>query len=830
MSYYRFKVKINDYFPKIDAIPFDYYICVISCDNASSKIKLSEYKYQYFQHAFKLTKNTDLLFNFKLINYLDANTLVGIYDLLIPYTKINQIIQRDSSYYQQQIKLIMNSNVKIKLFGTMMNITSIYLDLIFEISLAENNTPSINKLRIYDILGNNSYGELMKNNNNNRKIENKNINYNKIKYSKSPNLNYNSNNNTNYLYEFFKDETNDEKEIINNESDDDQCNNIYNQKHSDINYNVMNNNYLNYFQIDNNNYPLDYKFKISHMSPINYPKNFSNIKNMNNFEKNSNNKIKKQNLNLGFKSTKNINSLNNIPIPKGKTYINIKNNNIKGSQRKTNKSRSPFLMNSERNNYLDGRQSYTRNSLNKNLTEVKNSIESNIIRTEKKKLELNQYKNNYKFQNTDNKSNKNNIIHRFNYIKKNKPFLYDKKYHIEKYVNHRLIKKIPNSKKKLKNSEQLKIDNLENNIKMSGAYQNIILDFRIKTPKKKYLNSNLNDESSINISNIKEFATDLNLTENDKIKIDNNKRKINISNQNSNSKNMKKYYIADTDSNKNTKININFKENENNNEDIANYNEDLINYDHKNNNEKIKKNESKNGNVNYKENTNNKEKKNNIGKIKYSKNIYNNENRNQINIINKNRNKIEKKDNKNTYENTKKKDTEYLKYKEDNENKIGIINKNENIFENNKYIEKNENKIQNENVNEKENASDKEKNKNSQNIIQNENNRDNQKYFENEKMNKNEGVMNNNSENKNIIENDELNKKINDKSNIINENNPEMNNINSLIIYNSEEVKNKLIQFLNINIKLTKEIKEKMNLNKKIFTKLLLCKEKYYTE
>ena len=70
MSNYRIKIKINDYFPKIDAIPFENYICIISCNNIFSKIKLTEYKYQYFQNNFKLQKNTDLLFNIKLPNNL----------------------------------------------------------------------------------------------------------------------------------------------------------------------------------------------------------------------------------------------------------------------------------------------------------------------------------------------------------------------------------------------------------------------------------------------------------------------------------------------------------------------------------------------------------------------------------------------------------------------------------------------------------------------------------------------------------------------------------------------------------------------------------------
>ena len=56
MSNYQIKIKINDYFPKIDAIPYDNYICIISCNSCYSKIKLTEHKYQIFQHNFRLSK------------------------------------------------------------------------------------------------------------------------------------------------------------------------------------------------------------------------------------------------------------------------------------------------------------------------------------------------------------------------------------------------------------------------------------------------------------------------------------------------------------------------------------------------------------------------------------------------------------------------------------------------------------------------------------------------------------------------------------------------------------------------------------------------------
>ena len=163
MSNYRVKIKINDFFPKIDAIPYDDFICLISCSNFYSRIKLTEYESQQFKFDLKIIKNTDLLFTIKLINYIDNNKLIGMYNLIIPHNMVNQILQREISLYKQQIKLIMNSNVKIKLFGIMMNITNIYLDLIFQISSIKGNmvinTNQINRMKLYEMLENNSYAK-----------------------------------------------------------------------------------------------------------------------------------------------------------------------------------------------------------------------------------------------------------------------------------------------------------------------------------------------------------------------------------------------------------------------------------------------------------------------------------------------------------------------------------------------------------------------------------------------------------------------------------------------------------------------------------------------
>jgi hypothetical protein len=106
-----------------------------------------------FQFEFNSNINKDLLVSIKLINYKERNMLVGFYDLIIPLEIINRFIQKKISVYRHQIKLIMNSNVKIILLGTMMNITSIYLDLLIKINV---NDSQINKYQIFDIIGRNN--------------------------------------------------------------------------------------------------------------------------------------------------------------------------------------------------------------------------------------------------------------------------------------------------------------------------------------------------------------------------------------------------------------------------------------------------------------------------------------------------------------------------------------------------------------------------------------------------------------------------------------------------------------------------------------------------
>ena len=420
MSNYRVKIKINDFFPKIDAIPYDDFICLISCSNYYSRIKLTEYESQQFKFDLKIIKNTDLLFTIKLINYIDNNKLIGMYNLIIPHNMVNQILQREISLYKQQIKLIMNSNVKIKLFGIMMNITNIYLDLIFQISSIKGNmvinTNQINRMKLYEMLENNSYaknyGKNKKKNksSNNSKIDIKknNINNNiNINLSKSPNIYYN-----NYLYDFKENDINKGKK--HNNSNIKNFQNISNQKCSDINFNVMNYNYLNYLKIDNNNnndnnYVENVKFKINTRSPIIISKNVVQLNNQKNSGRHNEKNKKITYISLLDKNQKKVNDFANLnAIGKESNYMNYQNISTKkkGKNSETQLNISPFMMRNNTNNlnYITDLNyeeiiNYTKNSQHKYLTEGKNSMNfDNIINTFENE-DANKIRTDIKYQN-----------------------------------------------------------------------------------------------------------------------------------------------------------------------------------------------------------------------------------------------------------------------------------------------------------------------------------------------------------------------------------------------------------------------------------------------
>ena len=386
------KVKINDYFPKIDSIPYEDYACVIIYNNIYTEIKLSQNDNQIFMEELMILNNDDIILNIKLIDYTKRNTLIGNANVLIPYIKINQMLKKIFLSYHQQIQLRMNPNVKLNhLNKEMNNISNIYLDLIIEISLKKKNINKIplmkykinnfKNFKIYDYKGQKPIRESFKlnnnQNNNNGNIYNEDIISKKINFLKSPLLSknnsfYKSINNNNYI-KFYNKPNNKNK---------DKC--------FDINYNVINNNFLNYISTDNNSFIFNYHLK-------NKENNSFIARSM---ENNDKYKISKNN---SFKT--NENKYCNYPYNNYLISKNIINSRLKKSYNKSD-----------------------------NLTEISNTIIDD--KKNSKNLILNDNDNNY--ITSWNRDNTENNINNTN--SGDTSVLYNKKY-LQKYVNKKLNKK-----------------------------------------------------------------------------------------------------------------------------------------------------------------------------------------------------------------------------------------------------------------------------------------------------------------------------------------------------------------------------------------------------
>ena len=446
MVNYRIKIKINDYFPKIDAIPFDDYICSISYNNYNNNMKITECTKKIFQFDFNSDINKDLLFSIKLINYKERNMLVGFYDLIIPFAIINRFIRKKISIYRQQIKLIMNSNVKIILLGTMMNITSIYLDLFFKINA---NDIQINKYQIFDIMGrNNTYSSFSKKNNN-----------------LSDNFGKNSPKNNSKKSNYYIGNKNKKEEYISNNLN--YKKNNYKFNNSDYNYNIMNNNYLNQFKIYNNYYTLDCQNSNNNRSLRNNSGELMGNKTID-YNTKSNN-FQKYSLNL--------NDINNSL--KRKNYSKIDNhkiNNIKYRIGFKKIPRSPMSQKYWRNkpeltnqvkNYINTSNDIKNNCspyMMKNEEEIKKTINFNNINDLSDNIE-------YKSDN------------RIIYIKNKHPVLYRKKSHVEKNSNSCLNKKISSSINEINQIKNGDKNNKNKNTIECEKHFDIINSKIMKTPK-----------------------------------------------------------------------------------------------------------------------------------------------------------------------------------------------------------------------------------------------------------------------------------------------------------------------------------------------------------
>ena len=136
-------LKIKDYFPKINTIPYDNFVCLFTYGDFFGKIPLIQKSTSICKHEIS-TINSDIKYNIHILEYSDSS-LIGICEMVIPFIKIKKINPPGSMTQEQKIKLIIDLNTKRKLFGKITNSGDIFLEFCAEVFIPNKNNIIINK-------------------------------------------------------------------------------------------------------------------------------------------------------------------------------------------------------------------------------------------------------------------------------------------------------------------------------------------------------------------------------------------------------------------------------------------------------------------------------------------------------------------------------------------------------------------------------------------------------------------------------------------------------------------------------------------------------------
>ena len=136
-------IKIKDYFPKVDSIPYENFICLFTCGENEGQLPLISQENEIYQHQMK-NVTSDIKYKVHVLDYNDMS-LIGMCEMTIPYNIISQIKPPNGFIQEQQKKLLIDINTKRKLFGTILNMGDIYINIYSEIYLNEVNNGTILK-------------------------------------------------------------------------------------------------------------------------------------------------------------------------------------------------------------------------------------------------------------------------------------------------------------------------------------------------------------------------------------------------------------------------------------------------------------------------------------------------------------------------------------------------------------------------------------------------------------------------------------------------------------------------------------------------------------
>ena len=345
--------KIKDYFPKIETIPFDEYVCLFINGDFNEKIPLIEKDYNICKHQIN-NVNSDLKYKIHLVNINDFS-LIGICEIIIPYSIISQIDTPGSFIKEQQLKLLVDLKTKRKLFGTIVSSGDIYLYISAEV-FVNNNLNIVEKKK-------------------RNSIKNKNG------QKKEFNINYIFGNNKKYRI------IKTDKDALRNECKTFTC--LKNITNSNINNSILNEFLPVPLSQDRKEQPL-YKFQSSHLgvgfkSTLTIDSNLKNLKNQNQKVKKVHTQRKKMSI-LDLMEQK---IINKRETKNKSTYTNINHiikknnspNNFKAMNSEDKENVPLNYQNKNKNNYFFSDKTNKTNKLNAILSPVSNS--SNILMKDK---------------------------------------------------------------------------------------------------------------------------------------------------------------------------------------------------------------------------------------------------------------------------------------------------------------------------------------------------------------------------------------------------------------------------------------------------------------
>ena len=138
----KITIKIKDYFPKVDTIPYQNYICLFSYGEYEGQIPFLPDDSKQFEHQIK-NISSDIKYRVKILDYNDMS-LIGICEMIINYDIINQITPPNGFIQEQQKKLLIDLKTKRKIFGTVKT-GDIFLNIYAEVILISRTNLDLKK-------------------------------------------------------------------------------------------------------------------------------------------------------------------------------------------------------------------------------------------------------------------------------------------------------------------------------------------------------------------------------------------------------------------------------------------------------------------------------------------------------------------------------------------------------------------------------------------------------------------------------------------------------------------------------------------------------------